>query len=89
MVTKMKMFGFLDSHQNNNQKTNNVVQGPDQIKKNQFRSVSSQFNLASIMKMQSTGCKSCRGWNIVVGIITSLVRNKIKKNKNIIIITFL
>ena len=61
MVTKMKMFGFLDSRQNNNQKTNNVVQGQDQIKKNQFRSVSSQFNLASIMKMQSTGCKSCRG----------------------------
>lgn len=58
----MKMFGFLDSHQNNNNnQSSNEVHTQLQIKKNQFKSVSSQFNLASIMKMQSTGCKSCRG----------------------------
>ena len=57
MVTKMKMFGFLN---NNNNKFNNQNQSQnEQVKKNQFRStISSQFNLASIMKMQSTGCKS-------------------------------
>lgn len=57
MVTKMKMFGFLDNNSQSNNQTNNVVQ----VKKNQFKSAASQFNLASIMKMQSTGCKSCRG----------------------------
>lgn len=61
MVTKMKMFGFLDNNSQNNNQTNNQVQDQVQIKKKQFRSTSSQFNLASIMKMQSTGCKSCRG----------------------------
>ncbi len=59
MVTKIKMFGFLSNNQFNNQNQNQN----EQIKNSQFRSVSmsSQFNLASIMKLQSTGCKSCRG----------------------------
>lgn len=60
MVTKMKMFGVLNSKFNNQSQSQN--QGQNQ-NKNQFRStsVSQQFNLASIMKMQSSGCKSCRG----------------------------
>jgi hypothetical protein len=58
MVTKMKMFGFFNQNQ--------VVGGGSQgvvaaNKKKQIPVSSSQFNLASIMKMQSTGCKSCRG----------------------------
>lgn len=58
MVTKMKMFGVLS--QNHLVKKSSVP----------FTSSSSapasapalkQFNMASIMKMQSSGCKSCRG----------------------------
>lgn len=61
VVTKMKMFGFLNNNQFNNQNQSQNQSQNEQVKKNQFRSISSQFNLASIMKMQSTGCKSCRG----------------------------
>jgi hypothetical protein len=53
----MKMFGFFNNNRFNNQNQNQN----EEIQKNQFRSISSQFNLASIMKLQSTGCKSCRG----------------------------
>ena len=63
MVTKMKMFGFF----NQNQVGSSGSQGVSSqgvvaaTKKKQIPVSSSQFNLASIMKMQSTGCKSCRG----------------------------
>ena len=57
MVTKMKMFGVL----NQNQGANNS--GGKQLSSHPVssRPISSQFNLASIMRMQSIGCKSCRG----------------------------
>ena len=58
MVTKMKMFGFFDHSQVKNQQFKNKEQ------KSFPPSSSSQFNmknLAAIMKIQNTGCKSCRG----------------------------
>jgi hypothetical protein len=67
MVTKMKMFGFFDDSQVKNQQVKNQ-QVKNQVKnkeqKSSTPSSSSQFNmknLASIMKIQNTGCKSCRG----------------------------
>ena len=60
MVTKMKMFGFL-----NNDQVKNQVKNKEQISSPpSSSSSSSQFNmknLAAIMKIQNTGCKSCRG----------------------------
>ena len=55
MVTKMKMFGVFNQNQG--------AIGGKQLSSHPVSShpVSSQFNLASIMRMQSTGCKSCRG----------------------------
>jgi hypothetical protein len=61
MVTKMKMFGFFSQ--------NNVVKksapAPALASATSLAGPASsalkQFNMASIMKMQSTGCKSCRG----------------------------
>jgi hypothetical protein len=68
MVTKMKMFGVFNQNQGaNNSGANRSNQGK-QLSSRPVSShpvsshpVSSQFNLASIMRMQSTGCKSCRG----------------------------
>ena len=57
MVTKMKMFGFMPNGSNATN-TNAVA-----VKAKQTSS-SSNFNmknLASIMNVKSTGCKSCRG----------------------------
>jgi hypothetical protein len=53
MVTKMKMFAFGFS-QTQNQVVKRPVAAPSTPSLN-------QFNMASTMKMQSTGCKSCRG----------------------------
>ena len=60
MVTKMKMFGFFNQSQGVGSQAGSqgVVIAS---KKKQISGSYSQFNLASIMKMQSTGCKSCRG----------------------------
>jgi len=55
MVTKMKMFAFGFS-QTQNQVVKRPVAAPSTPSLN-------QFNMASTMKMQSTGCKSCRGWS--------------------------
>lgn len=54
MVTKMKMFGLT---QNKNQ--NQVVKRP--VSSPPLNPSFNPFNMASSMKMQSTGCKSCRG----------------------------
>ena len=59
MVTKMKMFGFFNQSQPVGSSGSQGVVAAN--KKKQIPVSSSQFNLASIMKMQSTGCKSCRG----------------------------
>jgi hypothetical protein len=62
----MKMFGFFNQNQGANNSgasgANRSNQGK-QLSSHPVSShpVSSQFNLASIMRMQSTGCKSCRG----------------------------
>ena len=57
----MKMFGFF----NQSQGVGSQGVGSQGVviasKKKQISGSYSQFNLASIMKMQSTGCKSCRG----------------------------
>ena len=52
MVTKMKMFGFLSQNQVVNKSPAPSAPSDSSLK---------QFNMASIMKMQSSGCKSCRG----------------------------
>ena len=57
MVTKMKMFGLFSQPQGNNQ----VVKKSSPATASAPASALKQFNMASIMKMQSTGCKSCRG----------------------------
>ena len=57
MVTKMKMFGFMQNGSNATN-TNAVAAKAKQT------SSSSNFNmknLASIMNVKNTGCKSCRG----------------------------
>jgi hypothetical protein len=64
MVTKMKMFGVFNQNQGaNNSGASGAIGAIGAIGGKQLSShpVSSQFNLASIMRMQSTGCKSCRG----------------------------
>ena len=69
MVTKMKMFGFLNNVQVNNlqvknQQVKNKEQKSSPPSSSSSSSSSSQFNmknLAAIMKIQNTGCKSCRG----------------------------
>ncbi len=66
MVTKMKMFGVFNQNQGaNNSGAIGAIGaiGGKQLSSRSVSShpVSSQFNLASIMRMQSTGCKSCRG----------------------------
>jgi hypothetical protein len=63
MVTKMKMFGFFD-HSQVNKQVNNQDKNKEQKSSPPSSSSSSQFNmknLAAIMKIQNTGCKSCRG----------------------------
>ena len=55
MVTKMKMFGLFSQPQANNQ----VVNKSSPAAASAPASALKQFNMASIMKMQSTGCKSC------------------------------
>lgn len=59
MVTKMKMFGFMPngSNANNNVNTSNN----NAAKAKQSSSNFNMKNLASIMNVKSTGCKSCRG----------------------------
>ena len=71
MVTKMKMFGVFNQNQgaNNSGANNSGASGASGGKQRSSHPVSShpvsshpvssQFNLASIMRMQSTGCKSC------------------------------
>ena len=66
MVTKMKMFGVFNQNQgannsgaNNSGANNSGAIGASGGKQRSSHPVSSQFNLASIMRMQSTGCKSC------------------------------
>ena len=64
MVTKMKMFGILNNDQVKNKQTNKSASSfssDSQDPRSRSRSRSSQFNMASIMKTQTTGCKSCRG----------------------------
>lgn len=66
MVTKMKMFGVFNQNQGANNSGANNSGANNQGKQRSSHPVSShpvssQFNLASIMRMQSTGCKSCRG----------------------------
>jgi hypothetical protein len=58
MVTKMKMFGLFSQPQANNQV---VKKSSPATASAPAASALKQFNMASIMKMQSTGCKSCRG----------------------------
>jgi hypothetical protein len=58
----MKMFGFFNQNQGaNNSGANNSGANNQGKQRSSPNPVSSQFNLASIMRMQSTGCKSCRG----------------------------
>jgi len=58
----MKMFGFFNQSQTVGSQAGSGSQGVVAAnKKKQISGSFSQFNLASIMKMQSTGCKSCRG----------------------------
>ena len=67
MVTKMKMFGVFNQNQGANNSGAIGAIGASGASGGKQRSshpvsshpVSSQFNLASIMRMQSTGCKSC------------------------------
>ena len=61
MVTKMKMFGVFNQNQGANNSGAIGAIGGKQLSSHPVSShpVSSQFNLASIMRMQSTGCKSC------------------------------
>jgi len=64
MVTKMKMFGVFNQSQTVGSSGSQGVGSQGVViasKKKQISGSYSQFNLASIMKMQSTGCKSCRG----------------------------
>ncbi len=61
MVTKMKMFGILS--QNHHSAAAPAPSAPSApsaaAPAPSVRSGLKQFNMASIMKMQSTGCKSC------------------------------
>ena len=59
----MKMFGVFNQNQGANNSGAIGAIGGKQLSSHPVSShpVSSQFNLASIMRMQSTGCKSCRG----------------------------
>ena len=62
MVTKMKMFGILNNDQVKNKQANKSASSfSSESQDPRSRSRSSQFNMASIMKTQTTGCKSCRG----------------------------
>ena len=61
MVTKMKMFGFLNNDQVKNQQVNHQVKNKEQISSPNSSSQFNMKNLAAIMKIQNTGCKSCRG----------------------------
>ena len=69
MVTKMKMFGFMPTGTNSSaiQSTRTIMGGATRTtttKANLTHSSSSNFNmknLASIMNVKNTGCKSCRG----------------------------
>jgi hypothetical protein len=61
MVTKMKMFGFLNNDQVKNQQVNHQVKNKEQISSPTSSSQFNMKNLAAIMKIQNTGCKSCRG----------------------------
>ena len=57
----MKMFGVFNQSQTVGSQGVSSQGVGIASKKKQISGSYSQFNLASIMKMQSTGCKSCRG----------------------------
>lgn len=59
MVTKMKMFGFMPN--GFNASNNNAVAVAAKAKQTSSSSNFNMKNLASIMNIKSTGCKSCRG----------------------------
>ena len=65
MVTKMKMFGILSQNQLVNKSPAHSVPFTSSASSPAPSTTSApglkQFNMASIMKMQSSGCKSCRG----------------------------
>ncbi len=65
MVTKMKMFGFMPPRVNSASiQSSTTTTTTTTIKANPTHSSSSNFNmknLASIMNVKNTGCKSCRG----------------------------
>jgi hypothetical protein len=60
MVTKMKMFGFLDHSQVKNQ-VNRQVKNQEQKSSPPSSSQFNMRNLAAMMKTQNAGCNSCRG----------------------------
>jgi hypothetical protein len=60
MVTKMKMFGFMPTGTKNSQQQKQHAVSENSLTK----ATSSNFNMknmASLMKVTNTGCKSCRG----------------------------
>ena len=64
MVTKMKMFGFMPTGVNAAARIQSAKAKPISASASASASASSNFNmknLASIMNVKNTGCKSCRG----------------------------
>lgn len=62
MVTKMKMFGlFSQNHLVNKSLPSSTTPSSAPPSSAPSAPGLKQFNMASIMKMQSSGCKSCRG----------------------------
>jgi len=63
MVTKMKMFGILSQNKVVNKSPAPFASSTPSIFASSASSAPglNQFNMASIMKTQSSGCKSCRG----------------------------
>ena len=61
MVTKMKMFGVFDHSQVKNQVKNKEQKYSPPSSSSSSSSQFNMKNLAAIMKIQNTGCKSCRG----------------------------
>ena len=58
MVTKMKMFGISSQNKVVNK---SLVPFASSASSASSAPGLNQFNMASIMKTQSSGCKSCRG----------------------------
>lgn len=61
MVTKMKMFGISQNQLVNKSPAHSVPFTSSASSSAPSAPGLKQFNMASIMKMQSSGCKSCRG----------------------------